>query len=118
MDIHGNIEAFTGSQCIAAAWHYIGDNFSVQANLMQNETIIEAMKTRYEREAKLPLAERIFKTLKATQNAGWDLQWQQSAVIMIVGSNSGDFPTIDIRVDNETKPLKKLKKLLKIARWY
>ncbi len=118
MDIHGNIETFTGSQCITSAWHFVGDNFSVQANLMKNETIIEAMKTNYERGTKLPLAERILKTLKAAQKAGGDLRWQQSAVIMIVGPNSGDFPTIDIRVDNDTKPLKKLKKLLKIARWY
>ncbi|MFZ2283493.1 MAG: DUF1028 domain-containing protein, partial [Lutibacter sp.] len=43
LDVHGNVEAYTGKNCIEAAGHIIGDNFSVQANLMEKNTVWPAM---------------------------------------------------------------------------
>jgi len=43
VDAQGNIAAHTGKKCIAEAGHYIGDGFSVQANMMTNSRVWPAM---------------------------------------------------------------------------
>ncbi|MFQ5637479.1 MAG: DUF1028 domain-containing protein [bacterium] len=40
IDAHGNVAAHTREKCIPEAGHIVGDNFSVQANLMLNDSIL------------------------------------------------------------------------------
>ena len=35
VDINGNVAVHTGTKCIYAAGHYVGKNYSVQANMME-----------------------------------------------------------------------------------
>ncbi|MFQ5454282.1 MAG: DUF1028 domain-containing protein, partial [Candidatus Zixiibacteriota bacterium] len=48
IDAKGNIATHTGDKCIAEAGHYIGVNYSVQANLMEKATVWEAMANAFE----------------------------------------------------------------------
>ena len=48
VDAQGTIAVHTGSRCIPAAGHLTGKNFSVQANMMVNDSVWPAMKRAYE----------------------------------------------------------------------
>ena len=121
VDTQGNVAAYTGQKCVPAAGHYLGDNFSVQANLMLNDQIWPAMARAFEA-AQEPLAERMAIALEAAQAAGGDIRGQQSAAILVVrGQASGNLwedRLIDLRVEDHPEPVKELKRLLKVARAY
>jgi len=46
---HGEVAAHTGAKCIDYASHIVGHGFSVQANLMKNSTVPEAMARAFEK---------------------------------------------------------------------
>ena len=48
LDSKGNVAAYTGKSCIENAGHIVGDNFSVQANLMEKNTVWPAMAKAFE----------------------------------------------------------------------
>ena len=48
IDSQGRVAAHTGSLCIPAAGHHVGTNFSVQANLMEKDTVWPAMAKAFE----------------------------------------------------------------------
>ncbi|MEL7003420.1 MAG: DUF1028 domain-containing protein [Bacteroidota bacterium] len=104
------------------AGHYQGDNFSVQANMMLNETVWGAMAKAYESNKDLPLAERVLATLEAAQAVGGDIRGKQSAALLVVdgkrAENAWEDPRIDLRVDDNMEPLKELGRLLKVYRAY
>ncbi|CAM4073203.1 DUF1028 domain-containing protein [Gillisia limnaea] len=122
LDASGRAAAFTGEKCVESAMHHVGDNFSVQANMMLNDDVIPAMKKAFTENSKLPLAERVVKTLKAAQEAGGDIRGKQSAALIVVGANkvvnSWEDKKIDLRVDDHPDPLLELERLLKVARAY
>ena len=66
LDTAGNIAAHTGSRCIFAAGHRTGDQYSVQANLMEKPTVWEAMAQAYEG-SQGDLAERLLAALEAAE---------------------------------------------------
>jgi uncharacterized Ntn-hydrolase superfamily protein len=51
VDSHGTITVHTGRRCIPAAGHLTGENFSVQAHMMANDSVWPAMKQAYEETA-------------------------------------------------------------------
>lgn len=121
IDSQGRVATHTGSRCIAAAGHLVGDNFSVQANLMLNETVWPAMARAFAQSSG-PLAERLVTTLEAAQAAGGDIRGKQSAALLVVrGQASGrrwEDRLIDLRVDDHPEPLVELKRLLHVQRGY
>ena len=122
LDASGRAAAFTGEKCVESAMHHVGDNFSVQANMMLNDDVIPAMKKAFAENSKLPLAERVVEALKAAQDAGGDIRGKQSAALIVVGpnkvENSWEDKKIDLRVDDHPDPLVELERLLKVARAY
>lgn len=121
LDAKGNVAAHTGKKCIPGAGHIVGEQFSVQANLMLNDKIWSAMAKAY-REAKGDLAERLLAALDAAQEAGGDIRGKQSAAILIVrGKNTGR-PWVDrimeLRVEDHPEPLKELRRLVNVHRAY
>ncbi|MFN4762206.1 DUF1028 domain-containing protein [Gillisia sp. Q332] len=122
LDASGRAAAFTGEKCVESAMHHVGDNFSVQANMMLNDDVIPAMKKAFAENSKLPLAERVVEALKAAQEAGGDIRGKQSAALIVVGANkvenSWEDKKIDLRVDDHPNPLVELERLLKVARAY
>ena len=122
VDASGNVAVHTGKQCIEAAGHRTGDGFSVQANMMLTDEVWDAMAEAFERNASLPLAERVMATLKAAQQAGGDIRGKQSAALLVVSGDRATEPwldpVIDLRVDDHQAPLEELERLLKVYRAY
>ena len=121
IDSKGRVAAHTGSRCIAEAGHIIGDDFSVQANLMLNDTIWPAMAAAFER-SEGPLPERMVVSLEAAQAAGGDIRGRQSAALLVVKGQATDQPwidrAIDLRVEDHPQPVLELKRLLQVFRTY
>ncbi|HKW72352.1 MAG TPA: DUF1028 domain-containing protein [Candidatus Dormibacteraeota bacterium] len=119
VDASGDVATHTGAKCIPAAGHRIGDGFSVQANLMEKDTVWDAMFEAYTR-SKEPIAERMLAALDAAEAEGGDIRGKQSAAMLVVtGKPTGkswEDRTIDLRVDDSPEPLPELRRLLHIRR--
>jgi uncharacterized Ntn-hydrolase superfamily protein len=121
LDLDGEIAAHTGASCIAEAGHSIGEHYSVQANLMKNDTVPGAMARAFE-EAKGDLAERLMTALEAAEAEGGDVRGKQSAALLVAGTEDtgrpwADLP-FDLRVDDHTEPVRELRRILEVARAY
>lgn len=121
VDSKGNSAAYTGKKCIAEAGHIVGDGYSVQANMMLNNTVWSAMSKAFEN-SKGPLAERLVAALEAAQKEGGDIRGKQSACLLVVkGKASGNLwedRLIDLRVEDNPEPIAEIKRLLKVYRAY
>jgi uncharacterized Ntn-hydrolase superfamily protein len=117
VDAQGRIAVHTGDRCIQAAGHRSGNGFSVQANMMKNDSIWPAMEKAY-LAAKGDLASRMLATLVAAQAAGGDIRGKQSAAMLVTKGDKSDEPwrnvLVNLRVDDHPEPLRELERLLKI----
>lgn len=122
LDASGNVFSFTGKKCVASAHNIIGENYSVQANMMLNDDVVPAMAKAFEENANLPIAERVVKVMLAAQNAGGDIRGRQSTVLLVVSNKPVEHEwmdkKIDLRVDDHSDPLPELERLLKVHRAY
>jgi uncharacterized Ntn-hydrolase superfamily protein len=121
VDAAGGVAAHTGPKCIPMAGHRIGDGFSVQANLMEKDTVWDAMFEAYSGSTE-PLAERMMAALDAAEAEGGDIRGKQSAAMLVVtGKPAGrvwEDRIIDLRVEDAPDPLKELRRLLRVKRAY
>src|SRR6266853_5340258 len=121
VDATGAAAAHTGSKCIPAAGHRVGDGFSCQANLMEKDTVWDAMTEAY-LTTDAPLAERMMAALEAAEAEGGDIRGKQSAAMLVVAAKgtgrSWDDRLIDLRVEDAAEPLPELRRLLRIKRAY
>jgi len=121
IDAQGRVDAWTGKNDIQAAGHFVGKNFSVQANLMLNDKVWPAMARAFEN-TKGDLADRMLAALDAAQAVGGDIRGRQSAAIIVVtGKPTGQAwkdRTFDLRVDDSPQPLLELRRLVKLQRAY
>jgi uncharacterized Ntn-hydrolase superfamily protein len=121
VDASGNVAAHTGPKCIPAAGHKTGDGFSVQANLMERDTVWGAMHAAYVASSE-PLAERMMAALEAAEAEGGDIRGKQSAAMLVVSGKptgrSWEDRVIDLRVEDAPEPLPELRRLLRIKRAY
>ena len=121
IDAQGHVAAHTGAKDIQAAGHHVGQNYSVQANLMLNDTVWPAMSRAFEA-GKGDLADRMLAALDAAQAAGGDIRGRQSAALIVVsGQPTGKAwvdRIFDLRVDDNPEPLKELRRLVVLQRAY
>lgn len=145
VDAKGRAAAWTGAKDIAAAGDivgakadgtreqlrveaaagdgvlHVGENYSVQANMMLNDSIWPAMDAAF-RSAKGDLADRMLAALDAAQAAGGDIRGKQSAALVVVKAASSGQPwkdrVFDLRVDDAPLPLKELRRLVALQRAY
>jgi len=121
VDAMGGVATHTGSRCIPAAGHRQGDGFSVQANLMEKETVWDAMHDAFAG-TDAPLAERMMAALEAAEAQGGDIRGKQSAAMLVVsGTPTGrewEDRVIDLRVEDAAEPLPELRRLLRVKRAY
>lgn len=121
IDSQGRVWAHTGSKCIAAAGQHVGQNYSVQANLMLNEKVWPAMAKAFE-SAQGSLAERMLAALEAAEGSGGDIRGKQSAALVVVSGKPSGKPwqdrVYDLRVDDHPEPLVELRRLVKLQRAY
>lgn len=122
IDVHGNVAVHTGRKCIFAAGNQKGENYSVQANMMDKKTVWPAMAKAYEKSSG-DLLSRLNAALHAAQAEGGDIRGKQSVAILIVPIKSdGRHPAVqrivDLRVDDNPEPLKEMDRLITIHRAY
>jgi uncharacterized Ntn-hydrolase superfamily protein len=119
IDSSGRVSAYTGAKCIPSAGNHVGEGYSVQANLMDNDGIWPAMAKAFE-SAKGDLAERMLQALEAAQAAGGDIRGMQSAAILVVKGVSSGKPwndkIFDLRVEDNPQPLAELRRLVNFQR--
>ncbi|HEY4669310.1 MAG TPA: DUF1028 domain-containing protein [Tepidiformaceae bacterium] len=113
IDATGRVAVHTGSACIPFAGHRTGEGYSVQANMMLNDTVPGAMAAAFE-SATGHLASRILFALEAAQGEGGDIRGSQSAAILIRHTTSAEDFLWNLRVDNDPEPLAKLRTLVDI----
>jgi uncharacterized Ntn-hydrolase superfamily protein len=121
VDAEGRVVVHTGKRCTKYAGHRTGNGYSVQANLMLNNKVPNAMARAFEK-AKGQLADRMMTVLEAAQEVGGDIRGKQSAAMLVVkaqgsGKSWAD-RILDLRVDDHPEPLKELRRLLNVARSY
>lgn len=121
VDASGNVANHTGDNAIQAHCDLLGDNYSVQANLMWKPTVCSAMAAAFENGAG-DLAERLMLALEAAQGEGGDIRGKQSVALLVV---SGDIAEpawggriFDLRIEDHEAPLKEMRRLLTMARAY
>ena len=121
VDASGRVAAHTGAKCIPAAGHRTGDGYSCQANLMEKDTVWDAMAEAFEA-AEGSLALRLMAALDAAEAEGGDIRGKQSAAMLVVrGEPTGkswEDRTVDLRVEDHPEPLSELRRLLTIRRAY
>lgn len=121
IDAKGNVAVHTGKKCVAEAGHTQGKNHCCQANMMEKNTVWNAMSNAYEN-TNGELVDRLMAALEAAQNEGGDIRGKQSAAILIVSTKSSGVPwkdrIYDLRVEDNPNPLAELKRLIQIAKAY
>lgn len=121
LDVNGNVDAYTGKNCIVEAGHIVGDNFSVQANLMDKNTVWPAMAEAF-KNAEGTLAERMLQAMEAAQKEGGDIRGKQSAAILVVKAkstgNEWEDKIVDLRVEDHENPIQEMRRLLTIHTAY
>jgi uncharacterized Ntn-hydrolase superfamily protein len=121
IDASGHVAAHTGSRAIYAAGHHVGNQYSVQANLMEKPTVWPAMARAYEA-AKGDLTERLLAALEAAEREGGDIRGRQSAAILVVSGKNTGRPwadrIFDLRVEDHPNPVAELRRLAKLQRAY
>lgn len=128
IDARGRVAAHTGDRCIAEAGHVVdeSDQFSVQANLMERNTVWSAMAEAYRAAVRDParpdLADRLIAALEAAESQGGDVRGRQSAALLIVKPAASGKPwsdrLFDLRVEDHPDPVGELKRLVAVQRAY
>jgi len=122
VDRNGNAAAYTGDACAPWCGHITGENYTCQGNILVGEETVIKMSEDFEKNTHLLLAERLVSALAAGQQAGGDSRGQQAAGLLIVKENGsyGGYTdkVIDLRVDDDPKPIDKLSRLLSLHRIY
>jgi uncharacterized Ntn-hydrolase superfamily protein len=123
IDTQGRVDAYTGKAAVAFAGHLVGDQFSVQANMMANVAVWPAMAEAY-RKTSGDLADRMLAALDAAQAAGGDARGKQSAALVVVKAKGTGRPWVgadklfDLRIEDHPQPLVELRRLLRLQRAY
>ena len=120
VDAQGGVAVHTGENCLYAAGHTSGHGFSCQANMMEKETVWDAMAAAYESTSG-DLLDKLLASLEAAQAEGGDIRGQQSAAILIVPGTK-EAPawqkTVDLRIEDYPEPIKEMKRLVTVHRAY
>ncbi|MHC4991900.1 MAG: DUF1028 domain-containing protein [Planctomycetota bacterium] len=123
IDHEGRVAAHTGRRCIAEAGQVIDAErqFSVQANLMERDTVPAAMAHAYRRSSG-DLADRLLAALEAAEAEGGDIRGRQSAALLVVGPRATgrvwEDRRFDLRIEDHPDPLGELRRLVRLQRAY
>lgn len=115
VDAQGRSAAHTGKECHDWAGHRSGEGYSVQGNMLAGSGVLDAMIDGY-KAAHGELADRLVAALAAGDAAGGDKRGRQAAAVLVArpnGGYGGDTDRyLDLRVDDDEQPIKKLKQLV------
>jgi uncharacterized Ntn-hydrolase superfamily protein len=122
VDGGGRVAVHTGLRCIEHAGHALGEQVSAQANMMERDTVPQAMIHAYTDAREQPLADRMLAALDAAEGEGGDIRGRQSAAMLVVAGRASGNPTqdrpVDLRVDDHGDPVPELRRLLGLRTAY
>ncbi len=114
VNANGVAAAHTGTACMSWAGHRVGENYSVQGNILVSEKTIDAMARAFE-ETDGILGERLVCAIEEGQAAGGDSRGVQSAAILVVREGGGygglSDRYCDLRVDDHEDPIGELRRM-------
>lgn len=114
VDAGGNSSGYTGQGCSAFAGNLAGRGYAVQGNILAGEGVIIAMARSFEVSSG-ELAGRLLDALDAGEKAGGDKRGRQSAALLVVRERGGyagfNDRFVDLRVDDDSMPLLRLRNL-------
>jgi len=121
VDDAGLAAAHTGAGCVAHAGHRTGPGWSVQANMMLNAPVPDAMAGAYTG-TRGDFVDRLLAALDAAQAVGGDIRGQQSVALLVsspaadgrVGANK----VLRLQVEDHAQPLVELRRLVILQRAY
>ena len=113
VDADGDVAAHTGAYTDTWTGHLIGADYSVQGNMLSNESVLVAMADAYTAAFEKELSERLLIALEAGQAAGGDRRGRQSAALYIPGPD--DYARVDLRVDDHNDPVAELRRVYQVA---
>lgn len=121
VDAQGRVASFTGKACMEWAGGVTGPHYACQGNILVGADTVHAMAETFERSTG-ELADRLVMALAAGQKAGGDRRGQQSAGLLVVRAKGGyagcNDRYIDLRVDDDPRPIRKLGRLLELHHVY
>ncbi len=137
IDARGNSASWTGDSCFDWAGGrtggqadrrlggkgemVVGRGYAAQANIMVSDQTVRNMAEAFER-AKGALADRLMAALVAGQAGGGDKRGMESAALLVVRKNAGYLGLndryIDIRVYDDTNPIRELQRLYALHQLY
>jgi uncharacterized Ntn-hydrolase superfamily protein len=123
VDGQGRAAAYTGQGCYDWAGHIVGDGFACQGNILIPGTVAAMAATFAEaRQGEGELADWLVAALAAGQEVGGDSRGRQSAAVVVVRENGGyggeTDRYLDLRVDDDPFPIRKLQRLLEMHHLY
>src|SRR4051794_14455281 len=111
IDRFGRTAVHTGGRCIQVASHRVGDQVSVQANMMRSDQVPPEMAGAYA-SANGDLANKLMSALEAGEASGGDVRGSQSAALLVVAAKPQESPLTDhlydLRVDDHDDPVGEL----------
>src|SRR4051812_6138770 len=118
IDVRGVIATHTGKDCIAHAGHVVDEHHSCQANMMERDTVPQAMSDAFVA-ATGALHDRLLVALEAAEAEGGDIRGRQSAAMVVVPPEGEPWRrTVDLRVEDHGAPLQELRRLIALQRAY
>lgn len=118
VDATGRSAAHTGSDCIRACGHRLGDGYTVQGNLLERDTCWPAMAAAYESALAegAPFVERLLRAMEAAEAEGGDVRGRQSAAIMIASADLQQAAwrgrLLDMRIEDHPDPVPELRRIV------
>lgn len=113
IDPFGRKAAFTGRETSWWKGHIAGRDCIAAGNALTSGAVLEAMVDAFEKSEGEWLAERLMRALEAGQEAGGDRRGNLSAALLVAEREPihESRPTIDLRVDLDSEPIKKLRRI-------
>jgi len=109
VDVHGLSAARTGAANRPWAGHRVARDVVAAANAVVGPGVVDAMFETWEREAALPLWERLLLGLEAGKRAGGEPNGEKSGGLYVAGRDS--YALVDLRVDLHPEPVAELRRL-------
>jgi uncharacterized Ntn-hydrolase superfamily protein len=118
VDARGGVAVHTGPGCIPCAGDATGPTWACQANMMERDTVPEAMSAAFAA-ATGPFQQRLMAALDAAEAEGGDVRGRQSAALVVVPAEGESWRArVDLRVEDHAEPLVELRRLLGLQQAY
>lgn len=109
VDRTGRAAAHTGDACVDWSGHRTGPDVSVAGNMLAGQRVVDDTFDAFAAGGARDFADRLIAAMEAGQAAGGDKRGQQSACIIVYGTE--EYPDLSLRVDDHPGALAELRRI-------